>query len=131
MKTIKIIIEKSKDHYSAYAENIENIYGSGNSIDEAKDSIVKSIKLIKKYNKSNLPKALQSDYLLVYKLDTQSFLNYYKGIFTNASLERITGIKQKQIQHYASGLKKPRPLQKQKIQQSLHALGHELLAFEL
>ena len=65
------------------------------------------------------------------KLEPQSFLNYYKGIFTNASLERITGIKQKQIQHYASGLKKPRLAQKQKIQNSLKELAEELLTFEL
>jgi hypothetical protein len=58
-------------------------------------------------------------------------LNYYKGIFTNASLERITGIKQKQIQHYATGLKKPRTAQKIKIQNSLHELAGELMAIEL
>jgi hypothetical protein len=58
-------------------------------------------------------------------------LNYYKGIFTNASLERLTGIKQKQIQHYATGLKKPRASQKIKIQNSLHQLASELMSIEL
>jgi hypothetical protein len=43
----------------------------------------------------------------------------------------MTGIKQKQIQHYASGLKKPRVDQKIKIQNSLHQLASELLAVEL
>jgi hypothetical protein len=98
---------------------------------EAKNSIIESIKLFKKYNKTRIPKILQQEYELIYKFDTQSFLNYYKGIFTNASLERITGIKQKQIQHYASGLKKPRLAQKQKIQNSLKELAEELLTFEL
>jgi len=32
-------------------------------------------------------------------------LNYYKGIFTLSALERLTGINQKQLQHYASGLR--------------------------
>jgi hypothetical protein len=131
MKQIKIIIEKSANHYSAFAENIEGIYGSGSSVLEAKNSIIESIKLFKKYNKTRIPKILQQEYELIYKFDTQSFLNYYKGIFSNASLERITGIKQKQIQHYASGLKKPRLAQKQKIQNSLKELAAELLTFEL
>jgi hypothetical protein len=131
MKQIKIIIEKSANHYCAFAENIEGIYGSGSSVLEAKNSIIESIKLFKKYNKTRIPKILQQEYELIYKFDTQSFLNYYKGIFTNASLERITGIKQKQIQHYASGLKKPRLAQKQKIQNSLKELAEELLTFEL
>ena len=131
MKQIKIIIEKSANHYSAFAENIEGIYGSGSSVLEAKNSIIESIKLFKNYNKTRIPKILQQEYELIYKFDTQSFLNYYKGIFSNASLERITGIKQKQIQHYASGLKKPRLAQKQKIQNSLKELAAELLTFEL
>lgn len=131
MKHIKIIIEKTKDNYSAYAENIEGIYGGGETVSDAKQSILDAIKLYKKYNKKNIPKILDGEYEIIYKFDTQSLLNYYKGIFTNASLERITGIKQKQIQHYASGLKKPRAAQKQKIQDSLHILAGELMAVEL
>ena len=131
MKHIKIIIEKTKDNYSAYAENIEGIYGGGETVADAKQSILDAIKLYKKYNKKNIPKILDGEYEIIYKFDTQSLLNYYKGIFTNASLERITGIKQKQIQHYASGLKKPRAAQKQKIQDSLHILAGELMAVEL
>ena len=74
---------------------------------------------------------MKGEYVLKFKFDAQSLLNYYKGVFTNASLERMTGIKQKQIQHYASGLKKPRADQKIKIQNSLHQLAGELLAVEL
>ena len=131
MKTIKIIIEKTKDHYSAYAENVEGVYGAGETVAEAKESILQAIKLLKKHNKTNLPKILKGEYELKFKFDAQSLLNYYKGVFTNASLERMTGIKQKQIQHYASGLKKPRADQKIKIQNSLHQLAGELLAVEL
>jgi predicted RNase H-like HicB family nuclease len=130
MKTVKIIIERSKDMYSAYAENIEGIYGGGDTVAEAKQSIIDAIVLCKKYNTS-VPAIFKSRYDIVYKFDTQSFLNYYKGIFTNASLERITGINQRQLQHYATGLKKPRPAQTKKIQTSLHKLGSELMAVEL
>ncbi|HQQ96430.1 MAG TPA: hypothetical protein PLX35_04170 [Cyclobacteriaceae bacterium] len=58
-------------------------------------------------------------------------LNFYRGIFTNATLERITGINQKQIQHYASGHKKPRPAQLRKIETAFRKLRNELLALEL
>jgi predicted RNase H-like HicB family nuclease len=50
MKQLTIIIEKTKDTYSAYAENMEGIYGGGNTIEEAKDSINTSLKLYNKYN---------------------------------------------------------------------------------
>jgi predicted RNase H-like HicB family nuclease len=131
MKIIKVVIEKTKDNYSAYAENVDGIFGGGETVVEAKESVIKAIKLFKKYNMMNLPKILQGEFKLKYRFDTQSLLNYYKGVFTNASLERITGIKQKQIQHYASGLKKPRAAQKLKIQDSLHKLAEELMEVEL
>ncbi len=131
MKILKVVIEKTKDHYSAYAENVDGIFAAGETVADAKSSVLNAIKLFKKYNKNKLPKLLQADYVIKYRFDTQSLLNYYKGVFTNASLERITGIKQKQIQHYASGLKKPRTAQKIKIQQSLHKLAEELMEVEL
>ena len=50
MKQLTVIIEKTKDMYSAYAENMEGIYGGGNTIEEAKESINSSIKLYEKHN---------------------------------------------------------------------------------
>jgi predicted RNase H-like HicB family nuclease len=132
MNQIKIIIEKSDDHYSAYAEKVEGIYGGGDTPDEAKKSVVEAIRLLKENNKpENIPSSLKGKFSLVYKFDTQSFFTYYKKIFTNAALERMTGINQKQIQHYASGLKSPRPAQTKKIEEALHNLGKELISVEL
>jgi len=37
----------------------------------------------------------------------------------------------KVLSHYATGLKKPRPNQRKKIEEALHSLGNELLALEL
>lgn len=68
MKTVKIIIEKTKDQYTAYAENVIGIYGGGETVAEAKESILESIHLFKKYNKNKVPKILLSDYRLSYKL---------------------------------------------------------------
>lgn len=132
MKQVKIVIEKTKNHYSAYSENVEGIWGAGNTPDEAKQSILDAITLLKKYNKPhNVPAILKGNYELVYRFDAESLLNYYKRVFTNSALERITGINQRQLQHYSSGLKKPRPAQKKKIQTALHQLGSELMAIVL
>jgi predicted RNase H-like HicB family nuclease len=130
-KKIKIIIERSDDSYSAYAENVPGIYGQGDTVNEAKESAVKGLELFKKYNEEeNIPAILKANYEIVFKFDAESFLNFYKKIFTNAALERLTGINQKQFQHYASGLKKPRPAQVKKIEKAIHNLGKELIAVE-
>jgi predicted RNase H-like HicB family nuclease len=129
MKTVKIIIERSEDAYWAYAENVEGITGVGDTVQEAKQSALDCIEILKELN--DTPKVLKAAYSVIFKFDTQSLLNYYKGIFSNASFERITGINQKQLHHYSTGLKKPREAQAKKIETALHKLGSELMAVEL
>lgn len=132
MKILKIIIERSTDIFSAYAENTEGIYGGGDTVEDAKKSILDAIDIIKEeFTIENIPAILKGEYKIVYHFDAESFLNYYKGIFTNAALEKITGINQRQLQHYSTGLKKPRQPQLKKIEEGLHRLAAELQAVEL
>ena len=131
-KVITIIIERSDDSFSAYAENVEGVYAHKENVEEVKQSALEAIELLKKYNQEeHIPTILKGKYEIVFKFDVESFLNYYRKIFTNAALERMTGINQKQFQHYASGLKKPRPLQAKKIEAAIHSLGKELLSVHL
>lgn len=91
-----------------------------------------AIQIIKEeFTPENIPTILKGDYEIVYHFDVESLLNYYKGIFTNSALEKITGINQRQLQHYSSGLKKPRQPQLKKIEDGLHKLAAELRAVEL
>lgn len=132
MRTLKIIIERSDDMFSAYAENAEGIYGGGDTVEEAKKSILDAIDIMtEEFTAENIPSILKGNYKVIYHFDAESFLNYYKGIFTNAALEKITGINQRQLQHYSSGLKKPRQLQLKKIEEGLHRLAAELQSVEL
>ena len=132
METIKIIIEKSADFYDAYAENCEGIYGAGETVEEAKQNALEGLKLfVDSRDKKDLPAILQGDYDIAYQYDTQSFLNHYNRIFTNVALERMTGINQKLLHHYATGLKKPRFTQRKRIENALHSFGNELLTVNL
>lgn len=132
MKTVKIVIEKTKDNYDAYAENVPGIYGGGATAGLVKQSIYEAIELFKKYNNpKNVPAVLKGDYRLAFRFNAESLLKYYKGIFTNSFLERFTGLNQKQIQNYASGKKRPGKTQLKKIETALRELGAELIAVEL
>ncbi|KQT21478.1 hypothetical protein ASG31_16515 [Chryseobacterium sp. Leaf404] len=126
MENIKIIIERSDDFFWAYAENVKGITAGGDTVKDVKKSILESIAINKELG--NFPK---EECELTYRYDIQSFLNYYKGILSNPAMEKITGINQKQIHHYATGLKKPRAAQRKKIEEGLHRLGKELLSIEL
>ncbi|MFD1604707.1 type II toxin-antitoxin system HicB family antitoxin [Flavobacterium artemisiae] len=131
MKTIRIIIERKEDGFWGYAENEEAIVGGGETVQECKQDVLDCIETLKELDAANKPSFLDREYELIYKFDIPSLLSYYKGIFTNSALERITGINQKQIQHYATGHRTPRAEQRLKIETALHNLGKELLAVEL
>jgi predicted RNase H-like HicB family nuclease len=132
MDKLKIIIEKSIDYYDAYAENCPGVYGAGSSVEEAKANVLQAIVLLKEaLHKSEHPEVLKGEYELEFHFDTQSFLAYYASVFSKPALEKITGIHQKQLHHYASGLRKPREKQRKMIETALHRLGEELLSVRL
>lgn len=130
IEKIKVTITKGADDFGAYIADIPGIYGAGDSAAEAKKSLEKSLSLFIQ-NNADIPLVLKGKYTLIYQLDCISILNYYKGIFTHSALEKLTGINQRQLQHYASGLKSPRKPQLKKIEKALHQLGNELLSIEL
>ncbi len=125
MKTLKIIIEKSVDSYGAYADNFVGINGAGDSVAAVKESVQSCIRIMEEFHPE------LKDSKLVYQYDTQSFLNYYSKIFSMPALEKLTGINQKQLHHYAMGKSKPRKTTKHKIEKAMHLLGQELIALQL
>lgn len=130
-KTVRAILLKGPDDFGAWLEDLKGVYGAGETPGAALASLKESMALYVKHN-ADAPAWLKNGtYTLKYKFDAESILNYYKGIFTNAALERITGINQKQIQHYASGIKRPRPEQLKKIEMAFKKLGAELASVEL
>jgi predicted RNase H-like HicB family nuclease len=134
MKTIKVVIERADKNYSAYLDGIDGIVTTGKTVDEIKTNMYEAIDaLVEECTElgCNVPEELQGDFELVFQMDVKSLLDFYAGIFSKAGLERITGINQKQLWHYSSGNRKPRPEQALKLESALHKLGKELLSINL
>jgi len=132
MEIVKIVIERTDDLFSGYAENVEGVYVGGESVEETKKSVEDAIRLLKEYNTSeNIPDILKNEYEIEYSYDIQSFFDYYKRLFNNPALEKLTGINQKQLHHYATGHRKPRTESIKKLEDALHKLGAELSSVKL
>jgi predicted RNase H-like HicB family nuclease len=132
----KVVVEifYAGKNFSAHVPILPGCVSTGDTPEEMKNNIREAIVFHVQSSLEDgdpIPAVFKANYELVFKFDTQSLLNYYKGIFTNAAFERITGINQKQIQHYASGHRKPREEQVKKIEKALHNLGSELMSVEL
>ena len=122
-------IGRTKNNFAACVEGLDGFVCTADSFEELKKEVVLGIEFhikgLLEYGDA-VPEVFKLDYVLVYKWDVDSLLDYYKGIFTKAALERITGINQAQLGHYAAGRSKPRKQQIMKIEKALHKLGEEL-----
>lgn len=133
-KDVKVVIEHAGDNFSAYVADVDGIAVTGDSVDEIKASMYEAIEDYIQVCKDfdlEIPDQFKSEYELVFELDVCSLLKIYEGIFSKAGLEKLTGINQKQLWHYANGKSKPRQAQRLKIEQGLHRLGNELISLHL
>jgi len=135
MQRIFVTVGLTEQNYSAHVLIGDGIaVATGKTFEKLKEQMKEAVEFHlegMKEDGDDIPLEFQQEYELVYRFDTESLLRHYNGIFTNAALERLTGINQKQLQHYASGTSKPRREQAKKIENALHNLGKELLVVEL
>lgn len=134
MVTLKAKIERTQNNYSAFIENIDGIVATGSTIDEIKTNLISALdEYIQTCEEMGLelPGELKGDYSIEFAMDVRNLLTIYEGVFTKSGLERITGINQKQLWHYANGTSTPRRAQVLKLEKALHRLGQELLSLHL
>ena len=128
MEKIIMVIGASKDMLGAYSDNCDGIYAAGDTIEAVKADTYAAIEGLKRnLPEDRWPEQIKGDFEIEWKFDVQSFLEYYHGFMSLAGMEKMTGINQKQLAHYASGISKPRPKQAQKIAQGLHRLAREMM----
>lgn len=81
-------------------------------------------------DEDKIPEQFQEEYDLVFELDLRALLHHYEGIITRTGLSKLTGINEKQLGHYAQGIRNPRKAQRERIIRGIHNLGKELLEIE-
>lgn len=132
MEKLFIQIGASKDHFGAFSENVDGVYGAGDTPQEALENAKEAIRLlIESRPAEQVPPLLLGEYEIVPVYDIISLLKYYGRIITMPALSRLTGINDKLLHQYTSGAKKPRPKQLEKIETALHTLGQELVSLRL
>lgn len=133
MRAVEVIVENAGDNLSAYIEGTP-VMTVGNDVKEIKKNMKEAVELyLESCQEMNITpvEVLQGEFVLKFKIDAATFINYYSNIFTKAALSRITGINERQLWHYATGVHKPRKQQLGKIQKGINALTEELAAINL
>ena len=130
MEKVIVDIYYTGNNYCAHAPILLGCVSTAATLSEMKKNIKVAIEFHVEASLEDgdpIPEVFKGEYELEFKLSTEALFNAYSDIFTKAALSRITGINQRQLWHYASGLRKPRPAQCKRIEDGLHRLGAELL----
>ena len=75
-----------------------------------------------------IPAEFEGEWELEWNLSVRAILHLTEGLVSKAALAKATGINQRQLGHYASGYRNPRPAMRAKIVNGLHAIGQQLSA---
>jgi len=131
MQKVVVDIFYTGNNYSAHAPVLLGCVSTGATLSEIKKNIKEAIEFHVESSIEDgdtISEVFRGEYELEFRLSIEALLNAYSDVFTKAALSRITGINQRQLWHYASGIRKPRPMQRKRIEEGLHRLGTELLS---
>ncbi|GHV30149.1 hypothetical protein FACS1894177_02240 [Bacteroidia bacterium] len=95
MRQIHVILEAGKDGYGISFTEIENIFGFGETVEEAKiDAQAALDGYIVALNRCHqpIPEILQDEYELAFEFDIEALLKYIGGTVTKTALAKASGI---------------------------------------
>jgi predicted RNase H-like HicB family nuclease len=132
----KVIVEVGymDGSYSAHIPELPGCVAAGNSLEDVQALMTEAVPFHiegQRTSGGEVPALFDGEWGFEYRLTVEALLNQYSGIFTKAALSKITGINERQLWHYASGLRHPRERQRKRIENGLHTLGAQLSSLSL
>lgn len=135
MKQLKVNIGWEDKNYSAVCDD-KDINGivvcTHKDLDTLKRSFAESLKFHIEgciEDGDQLPEYLtKGNYELVFELEVSALLHKLDGFITRSALSRVTGINERQLGHYMTGYRKPRPDKREQILNGIRAIGKELVS---
>lgn len=127
-KTIKIIVEKAAEGFTAYVPDLPGCVSFGNNLDEVKSNIKEAIQFQIEGMKEDgepIPLNLQRDFNIELKLDVAQVFNLYQSINASGFAKRI-GMNKSLLIQYVNGIKKPSERQAKRILEGIVDFGKEL-----
>lgn len=132
MKNLTMNTAITENGYSCTCDLLPGwVVANSGSFEEFMKEVCESIDFYKRCaiaDGEEYPSLLDEEYEIKYKFNVRSLLEHYRGIFSFSALQTITGINQKQLAHYASGVSTPREQSARKIAEGLQRLASELSA---
>lgn len=133
MGKVKVIISWT-DNYGAYCDLVPGCVATHRTLEGVEQAFAEALQahiegMIE--DGDPVPAELRGKYELEFHLNIRALLHYTEGIVPRTALARVSGINEKQLGHYATGWRNPRPDMQRKIVDGIHTLGKRLIALSL
>ena len=128
MQTITVNIDW-ENNFGAYSEEVSGCVATHKTLEGVKQAYIKALEFHLEglhTDGDEIPAVIQAKYRLDFVLNVRALLYYFEGILTRSALSRITGINERQLGHYITGHRKPRPEQRKMIVEGIHRIGKEI-----
>jgi len=134
MEIIKVLVGWCNKNYSATTDDYDRLNGiimaTGVTYEDLQKKFVSALTFHVNgclADGDSLPEWLLSgEYKIEYELETSALLHRLDGILTRSAIARVSGINERQIGHYALGIRKPRPEKRKQIIDGIHQISKEL-----
>lgn len=128
MQTITVNIDW-ENNFGAYSEEVSGCVATHKTLDGVKQAYIEALKfhlegLLR--DDDEIPAVMKGKYRLDFVLNVRALLHYFEGVLTRSALSRVTGINERQLGHYITGHRKPRPEQQKKIVEGIRRIGEEI-----
>ena len=134
MEKIKVLVGWSNKNYSATTEDYDRLNGIIIATGTTFEKLQKEFESALQFHiegcladgDSFQEWLLSGDYKIEYELATSALLHRLDGILTRSAIARVSGINERQIGHYALGIRNPRPEKRKQIIDGIHQISREL-----
>lgn len=127
----KIIVNISwASNYGAASDDVPGCVASHKTFEGVKEAYASALEFhlegMEEFG-DDIPEKLRNEYELVFQLDVYALLHHFEGLRSRSALAKVTGINERQLGHYATGHRAPRPEQRQKIVEGIKRIGKEFI----
>lgn len=134
MKKVKINVDWDENYGAAPAdENIACVV-TGKTFEEMKqnmeDALRRHIEWMQEEG-DELPAALAGEYELEYELTGRALIHCAEALVSRSALSKASGINERQLGHYSTGVSIPRPRQIERMRAGLRSIITQLSALSL
>ncbi len=134
MEKIKINVDWDKNYGAAPANEKIACVVTGSTFDELKHNMEDALRQHIEWMKADgdeLPAEFAGEYELEYELTGRALIHCAESLVSRSALAKASGINERQLGHYSTGVSVPRPRQMERMKNGLRAIVAQLSALSL